>query len=137
MQQAKVQLELDQDEVDNAKQELADAGGDVQGRTEELMKQHEAASSVADTTTVNTSIPPDARGLIHHYLQWSELHGKTVQLRQAKRDAESAAAAFTTKPLLPNPTRSSHKQPWVRSGKHLRLPLVKILLALPPKLRPI
>src|ERR1700680_1783409 len=30
LQQAKVQLELDQDEVDNAKQELNDAGGDAQ-----------------------------------------------------------------------------------------------------------
>jgi small-conductance mechanosensitive channel len=97
LQQAKVQLELDQDEVDNAKQELADAGGDAQGRTEELIKQHEAASTVADTTTVNTSIPPESRGLIHHYLQWSELHDKAGQLRQAKQDAESVAAAFTAK----------------------------------------
>ncbi len=49
LQQAKVQVELDQDEVDNAKQELDDAGGDAQGRIEELVKEHEAASSVADT----------------------------------------------------------------------------------------
>ena len=31
LQQAKIQVELDQDEVDNAKQELALAGGDAQG----------------------------------------------------------------------------------------------------------
>src|ERR1700736_2884283 len=36
LQQAKVQVELDQDEVDNAKQELSDAGGEAQGRIEEL-----------------------------------------------------------------------------------------------------
>jgi small-conductance mechanosensitive channel len=97
LQQAKVQVELDQDEVDNAKQELDDAGGEAQGRIEGLIKEHEAASKVADTTTANTSTPPDSHGMIHHYLRWSELHDKTKQLQQAKQDAESAAAAFTTK----------------------------------------
>src|ERR1700730_5067339 len=97
LQQAKVQVELDQDEVDNAKQELEDAGGEAQGRIEELIKEHEAASSAADTTTVNTSTPPDSHGLVRHYLRWSELHDKTKQLRQAEQDAESAAAAFEAK----------------------------------------
>jgi hypothetical protein len=97
LQQAKVQAELDQDEVDNAKQELTDAGGEAQGRIEELIKEHEAASGVADTTKVNTSTPPDSHGLVRHYLRWSELHAKTKLLRQAKQEAESAAAAFTTK----------------------------------------
>jgi hypothetical protein len=57
LQQAKVQVELDQDEVDNAKQELALAGGDTQGRIEELMKEHDAASRIADSTTVNIATP--------------------------------------------------------------------------------
>jgi hypothetical protein len=97
LEQAKVQVELDQDEVDNAKQELVLAGGDTQGRIEQLMKEHEAASRVADTTTVNTASPPDLHGLVHHYQQWSKLHDKALQLRLAKQDAESAAVAFTTK----------------------------------------
>jgi small-conductance mechanosensitive channel len=97
LQQAKVQLELDQDEADNARQELSDAGGEAQGRIEELIKEHEAASKVADTTTVNTSTPPDTHGMVRHYLRWSELRDKTKQLRQTKQDAESAAATFTAK----------------------------------------
>jgi small-conductance mechanosensitive channel len=97
LQQAKVQVELDQDEVDNAKQELSDAGGEAQGRIEELSKEHEAASKVADTTSANTSTSPDSHGMVRHYLRWSELHDKTKQLRRAKQDAEAAAAGFTTK----------------------------------------
>src|SRR5713226_4373228 len=97
LEQAKVQVELDQDEVDDAKQQLIRAGGDAQGRIEQLMKEHEAASRIADSATVNTVTPPDLHGLVHHYLQWSELHDKTLQLFQAKQDAESAAVAFTTK----------------------------------------
>src|SRR5437667_5515494 len=95
--QAKVQAELDQDEVDNAKQELPRAGGDAQGRIEQLIKEHDDASRIADTTTVNTSTPPDLSGLVHHYRQWSELHDKKLQLRQAKQDSESAAITFTIK----------------------------------------
>jgi small-conductance mechanosensitive channel len=97
LEQAKVQVELDQDEVDNAKQELIRAGGDAQGRIEQLMKDHDVASRLADSVIVNTATAPNLHGMVHHYLQWSELHDKTLQLRLAKRDAESAAVAFTTK----------------------------------------
>ena len=97
LQQAKVQADLDQDEVDNAKQELALAGGDTQGRIEELMKEHEAASRIADSTTVNAASMPDVRGLVQRYLQWSQLHNKKLELRQASQEAEKAAALFTTK----------------------------------------
>jgi len=97
LEQAKVQVELDQDEVDNAKQELTLAGGDAQGRIEQLMKEHEAASRVADTTTVNSATPPDLSGLVHQYQQWSQLHDKNLQLWRAKQDAESSAVTFTTK----------------------------------------
>ena len=93
--EAKVQVQLDQDEVDNAREELAIAGGDTQGRIEQLMKEHDDASRVADTTTVNTTVPPDRTGLIHRYQQWSELHDKKLQILQAKQDAESAAVEFT------------------------------------------
>ncbi len=96
LEQAKVQVELDQDEADNAKQELILAGGDTQGRIEQLIKEHEAASRVADSSTINTAIPPDPHGLIHHYQRWSDLHDKTLLLRQAEQDAKSAAVAFTT-----------------------------------------
>jgi len=95
LEEAKVQVQLDQDELDNAKQELAIAGGDTQGRIEQLMKEHDDASRVADTTTVNTTTPPDRSGLVHLYQQWSELHDKKLQLWQARQDAESAVVEFT------------------------------------------
>ena len=109
--EAKVQVELDQDEVDNAKQDLAIAGGDTQGRIEQLMKEHDDASHVADTTTVNTAIPPDRAGLVHRYQQWSELHDKKLQLWQAKQDAESAAVEFTKRRNAIQSTIKTNTQP--------------------------
>jgi small-conductance mechanosensitive channel len=111
LEEAKVQLQLDQDELDNAKQELAIAGGDTQGRIEQLMKAHDDASRVADTTTVNPTTPPHRNGLVHLYQQWSELHDKKLQLWQARQDAESAAVEFTRRRDALQSNIKTHTQP--------------------------
>lgn len=95
--QAKAQIELDQDEVDEAKQDLMRAGGDSQGRIEVLTQEHTAASQLADSTHVTASVPVQRRGLIHLYQQWSELHQKHLQLWQAKEDAEKLATIIAAK----------------------------------------
>jgi small-conductance mechanosensitive channel len=94
---AKAQLELDQDEVDEAKQDLTHAGGDPQGRIQTMVEQHEAASHSSDTTHVSVSEPEEARGLIHRVQQWSAWHQKQLQLWRAKHEAESAAASLSAK----------------------------------------
>ena len=97
LEEAKAQVELSQDEVDDAKQDLMRAGGDTQGRMEALVQAHDAASQLADTTKVQATGAVDARGLIHRYQQWSALHRKQMLLWEAKQDAESAAALFVSK----------------------------------------
>ena len=95
--QVKAQVELDQDEIDGAKQDLLRAGADQQGRLEALRQEHEAASKVADSTKVTVAPPSQAPGLIHRYQQWSVLHQKQLLLWQAKQASEAAAATFATK----------------------------------------
>src|SRR5260370_8598161 len=94
---AKAQLELDQDEVDEAKQDLTHAGGDPQGRIQTMVEQHEAASRSSDSTHVTVSEPPDTRGLIHRVQQWSAWHQKQLQLWRAKNNAESAPPTFSSR----------------------------------------
>jgi small-conductance mechanosensitive channel len=94
---AKAQLELDQDEIDEAKQDLTHAGGDPQGRIQAMLEQHEAASHSSDSTLINVSEPAEPRGLIHHLQQWSAWHQKQLQLWRAKHDAESKAASLSSK----------------------------------------
>lgn len=94
---AKAQAELDQDEVDEAKQDLAQAGGDPQGRIQTMLEQHEAASHSSDSTKVTVSEPVEGRGLINRFQQWSAWHQKQLQLWQAKHDAESTAATLSAK----------------------------------------
>jgi small-conductance mechanosensitive channel len=107
---AKAQLELDQDEVDEAKQDLTHAGGDPQGRIQTMVEEHEAASHSSDTTHINASEEPEARGLIHRFQRWSELHQKQLQLWQARHDAEFAVAQFSAKHAALETKASAQKQ---------------------------
>ncbi len=91
---AKAQVELDQDEVDDAKQDLIRAGGDPQGRIQTMIEEHEAASKAADSFKVAVTAPVEQRGLIPRFQQWFALHQKQLELQRAKRDAESLAASF-------------------------------------------
>jgi small-conductance mechanosensitive channel len=94
---AKAQLELDQDEVDDAKQDLIRAGGNAQGHIQAMVQEHQAASQVVDNMKPAVSTLAEERGLIHRFARWSVLHGKQLALWQAKQDAESAAASFSAK----------------------------------------
>jgi small-conductance mechanosensitive channel len=94
---ANAQLELDQDELDDAKQDLIRAGGDPKSRIQKMTEEHEAASHSADTTHVTVSNTVEQAGLIHRFEQWSALHQKQLLLWQAKHEAEAAAASFSAK----------------------------------------
>ncbi|MGC1620630.1 MAG: mechanosensitive ion channel domain-containing protein [Candidatus Acidiferrum sp.] len=89
----KSQAELDQDEVDDAKQDLIRVGGDPQARILALEQEHEASSHNAAAAGA-VAAPATGRGLISLYRQWSALHEKDQQLASAKQAAVSAAASI-------------------------------------------
>lgn len=91
---AKARLELEQDEVDDAKQDLIRAGGDPQGRIQAMLAAHEAASQSSDSTKIVVSTPATAHGLINRFGQWSALHSKQMQLGRAKQDAITTASTL-------------------------------------------
>jgi small-conductance mechanosensitive channel len=94
---AKAQLELDNDEVEDAKQDLIRAGGDPQGRIQAMVREHEDA--VKDTAAPPSG--PDsslqAGGLVHRLHQWYTLQEKHLKLAQAQQAARAAAVALTAK----------------------------------------
>jgi small-conductance mechanosensitive channel len=94
---AKAQMELDQDEIDDAKQDLIRAGGDLQGRIQAMTEQHEAASQSSDSTKVNVSEPKETHGMVPHLREWWAFHQKQLQLWQAKKEAETAVATLSAR----------------------------------------
>ncbi len=86
-----------QDEVDDAKEDLARAGGDPKARIEAMVQEHKASSQAIDNLHIGVSTAVEERGLLHRYTQWSALHEKQALLWEAKQRAESAAASFSAK----------------------------------------
>jgi small-conductance mechanosensitive channel len=87
------------DEVDDAKEDLARAGGDSTSRIEALTQEHDASSKVIDglkgSSKATIGVAAEQRGLIHRFSEWWGLYEKQLLLVQAKEQAESAAAAFS------------------------------------------
>jgi len=91
---AQAQAALDQDEVDDATADLRRAGGDIQGRMQEMIQEHEAASQGSDSIRVNVVPAATTHGLINHVRSLQGLYQKEVQLKQAKGAADSLADVF-------------------------------------------
>jgi small-conductance mechanosensitive channel len=86
-----------QDAVDDAKEDLARAGGDPNSRIEALNQEHDASSKAIDNLKIEAAAAVQQRGLIHRFSEWSALHQKQIFLWEAKQQAESAAASFSAK----------------------------------------
>src|SRR5262249_39097203 len=97
LEQAKAQLELDQDEVDDAKQDLMEAGGEPQARLPAMGPGPEASSPSSDTTKINRSPPTEGRGLINRVHEGGALHQKDMEWWRQKKRAEPPAAVFAAR----------------------------------------
>lgn len=95
--QAQADLDLDQDEVDDAKGDLIRAGGDLTDRIETLKKEHEEAAHNTPSAIPTGPEPPDQFGVLHRALQWRQLHQKQMQLWQVKSNTEAAIAELYAK----------------------------------------
>jgi hypothetical protein len=85
---AKAQLELDQDELDDAKEDLERAGGNPQAKIQRLMEEHEAGHNTPPPTA--PSQPPadyTAQSLWPQIQAWLALRKQQVQLTSARNDA--------------------------------------------------
>jgi small-conductance mechanosensitive channel len=92
------QLELDQDELDDAHQDLIRAGGDKQATIQRLRDQHEASQkavvtqATASNTSSSTSAAPPieltkSSSLLAQAEAWLSLNSKQTLLRQAQQNA--------------------------------------------------
>jgi small-conductance mechanosensitive channel len=93
--QAEADLDLGQDEVDDAKQDLYRAGGNLVDRIQAMRKEHEELGHANATAIPTGNIPPEELGLVHRAQQWSALHQKQLELWQAKNDALAAAGKLS------------------------------------------
>ena len=93
--QTQADMELDQDEVDDAKEDFIRAGGDLTDRIQALKKEHEESTHGNAAALPAGPEQPEQLGLIHRAAQWRTLHQKQLQLWQAKSAAESVATQLS------------------------------------------
>jgi len=95
--QAQADTELAQDEVDDAREDLMRAGGDLIDRIQTLKKEHEETTHGTASAIPTGPEPADQPGMIHRILQWRQLHQKQMQLWKAKSDTDAAIGELTGK----------------------------------------
>jgi small-conductance mechanosensitive channel len=90
---ARAQLELDGDELEDAKQDLMRAGGDLRGRIQRMVEEHEAGQH-QDSQTAHSSAaaaPPQPffrRGLAGEVTEWNRYRNKQALLLRARSEAQ-------------------------------------------------
>jgi small-conductance mechanosensitive channel len=94
---ANAQQELDQDEVDDAKQDLIRAGGDPQDRIQAMVKDHDATTKATEAALASASAPTEERGLIHRATQWWSLHKKQLLLWRAKQETDITIGSLSAR----------------------------------------
>jgi small-conductance mechanosensitive channel len=101
LQLAEAQLDLDQDELEDARQDLIRAGGDMKSKIQRMLDDHEAAIQHSGEAASPKLSPagtfgetPTSRSLVARVSVWNGLRSKQQQLQQAQQDALNAVAAL-------------------------------------------
>ena len=96
---AQAQIELDQDELADAKEDLARSGADPLSRIQRQLKRHDDAEHAKDANPaapvpLATSANYQAGNLFAQFTAWHALQGRTTQLERARDEATQATAAL-------------------------------------------
>ncbi len=98
---AQAQLELDQDESNDAKEDLIRSGADPGGLIQRQFDQHEAVEHGTDTKTAAAANSPEvnyqAGSFYAQFAAWRTLHSTAIPLQEARDEANRTAAALAEK----------------------------------------
>jgi small-conductance mechanosensitive channel len=85
-------LDVDEQELDAARQELIRLGGDPRNKIQQLLDQHEASSHQIGTPNRAGDASPQGRTLLVQFRAWRHWTSKEVDLTQAREEIKSAQA---------------------------------------------
>jgi small-conductance mechanosensitive channel len=97
---AKAQMDLDQDELDDASEDLEQAGGDPQSKIKRLQDEHEAGDH--NVAAAGSAVDPheqdyQAHTLLNVFRAWHALREKNVQLENAREETIAKQQYLTKK----------------------------------------
>jgi small-conductance mechanosensitive channel len=89
---AESQLDLDKDELEDANQDLLEAGGNPQKRIEALQQEHEAQVTAHAVPPINAAAALGQHGSLSRFVEWLHLRQKQQELEDAQSNAAQKAA---------------------------------------------
>jgi small-conductance mechanosensitive channel len=94
---AQSQLELDKDEVDEANQDLVDAGGNPRQQIEAMVQEHQAQTKTAANPPPAKAAAAEQRGSVGKFRNWRLVREKRKELENAQANAMLKAGALSAK----------------------------------------
>lgn len=100
---AQAELDLDQDELEDARQDLIRAGGDTRSRIQKMLDDHEAGLQHSGDSAQTKPAPlasgalgasPVSRSLLARVRAWNALRSTLGLLQQAEQESRDAAVAL-------------------------------------------
>ena len=116
--QAEADMELDQDELDDAKVDFARAGGDLADRIQALRKEHDDSAHSTETAIPTSPAQPVQFGLIHQVGRWLGLRSEKEQIQNAKDISDAAAATLAEQRKALAATLEAEKQKFPELAQH-------------------
>jgi len=118
--QAQADMELDQDELDDAKVDFARAGGDLADRIQALRKEHEESAHTTETAIPPTTAQPMQVGILQQVGRWLALRSEKGQIQSAKDISDAAAATLTDQRKALAATLEAEKEKSPELAQHSR-----------------
>jgi small-conductance mechanosensitive channel len=94
---AQSQLDLDKDELDEANEDLLDAGGNPRQRIETLVQEHAEQVKTQTQAALPVRAPLSADGSVEKLRDWLELRQKHQELEDAQATAQQKAADLSVR----------------------------------------
>jgi small-conductance mechanosensitive channel len=94
---AQSQSELDKDELEEANQDLVDAGGNPRKQIETMVQQHEVQTKARLSPAVAAAARDGQHGVIGKFRDWRLLRQKEQVLEQARSSASQLAQALSVR----------------------------------------
>jgi len=95
--QAEADADLAQDELDDAKHDFEQAGGDPVDRIQAMKKEHEDTAHNTPNAIPTAQEQPEQFGLFHRVVAWKQLHDKQMLLWRIKARTEEEILAVEAK----------------------------------------
>jgi small-conductance mechanosensitive channel len=94
---AQSQLELDKDELDEANQDLVDAGGNPRQQIEAMVQEHDAQTKAHPATAALPAASESQSGSLGKFRDWRQLNQKQQELEDAAAAASQKAQTLSTR----------------------------------------